>query len=116
MATSLLGKVILRFYGWVRKLVMTVQKVQLHSVLSLVGNMRLIGMASLVGHSATLKMSRSFQYSLTRLCYGVRKMCGVKRAIQDGSWMTKLLHSSLFMAFMTASSFYVMDGLFLCCQ
>ncbi len=101
---------------WVRISVMTVPKVQSSSVPWLVEVMRLTGMASMMGHSAALKMSWSFFLSLTRLCCRVRKMCGVNRAIHAGSGMTKLLRSSLFMVFMTTSSFFAIKGLFSCSQ
>ncbi len=116
MAMSLSGKDMCRFQMCVRKLVMTVPKVQSSSVPWLVEVMRLTGMVSMVSHLVALKMSPSFLPSLTRLCCGVRKMCGINRAIHVGSGMTKLLCSSLFIVFVTASSFFAMEGLFPCSQ
>ncbi len=43
-------------------------------------------------------------------------MCGVNSAIHTGNGMTKLLHSSLFMVFMTALSFFAIKGLLPCSQ
>ncbi len=110
------GKVILRFHRWVRKLVITEPKVQSSSILSMVDVMRLMGIGSLMDPLAALKMSLFFRLSLTRLCCGIRNMCGMNWAIQDGSGTTKLLCSSLFMVFITTSSFFVIDGLLPCCQ
>ncbi len=76
--------VILRFHKWVRKLVMTVPKVQFSSILFLVEVKRLMGMASMVGCLAALKMSQSFQPSLTRMYCWVRNMCGVNLATHPG--------------------------------
>ncbi len=95
---------------------MTVPKVQSSSVSWLVEVVRLTGMVSMVGHLAALKLSQSFSPSLTRLYCEVRKICGVNHAIHAGSGMTKLLCSSLFMVFMTASSFLSIEGLLSCFQ
>ncbi len=91
IAMSRLGKVILRFHRWVRKLVMTVLNVQFSSVPSLVEVMRLMGMASMLGRSAALKMSQTFQPSLTELRCGVRNICGVNRAIHARSGDNKIV-------------------------
>ncbi len=95
---------------------MTVPKEQLSSIPALVDVTRLMEMVSVVGHLATLKMSQSFCPSLKMLCCGIRNICGVNQAIQDGSRIIKLLRSSLFMVFMTALSFFVIDGLLWCNQ
>ncbi len=116
IAMSLSGNEMQRFHMCVRKSDMTVPMVQSSSVPWLVAVMRLTGMASMVDRSAALKMSWSFFLSLTRLCCGVRKMWGMNRAIHAGKGITKLFCSSLFMVFMTASSFLAIKGLFQCFQ
>ncbi len=91
---------------------MTMPNVQSSLVPCLVDIMRLIGMESIVSCSVALKMSWPFFPSLTRLCYRVRNMCRMNHTIQADMGTTKLLHSSLFMTFMTLLRCLSIDGLF----
>ncbi len=91
---------------------MTMPKVQSSLVLFLVEVMRLMGMVPIMGLSVELKMSLSFFPSFTRLCCGMRKMCGINHKIHAGMGVTKLFCSFLFMVFMILLRFFAIKGLF----
>ncbi len=53
----------------------------------------------------------SFFLSLMRLCCGMRKKCRKNYVLQYGNKITKSLHFSLFVVFMTLSNFLSVEGL-----